>query len=78
MWMQPSPSSSPASQIQSLVIFLSSRLVCSIVDTEPGGKVKITYVAKKFKADYTQMIDRANTIVAEYAAAGYDLTLRQL
>lgn len=39
---------------------------------------KILYVPKTFNADHQQMIDRANTIIAEYRRQGYDLTLRQL
>lgn len=31
-----------------------------------------------FSAEHRQIIDRANTIIADYAAQGYDLTLRQL
>jgi hypothetical protein len=39
---------------------------------------RICYVKKRFRAEYLQMIRQANEIIAEYAAAGYDLTLRQL
>jgi hypothetical protein len=38
----------------------------------------ITYVKKRFSAGTKAMIDAANTIIAEYAAQGFDLTLRQL
>lgn len=38
----------------------------------------ITYVPKAFGADRQAMIDQANAICAEYAAQGFDLTLRQL
>lgn len=40
--------------------------------------MKITYCPKKFKPDYTQIIQRANEIIDEYHKQGYDLTLRQL
>lgn len=39
---------------------------------------KICYVERKFSASSQEMIDHANTIIEEYAAQGYDLTLRQL
>lgn len=39
---------------------------------------KITYEWKNFRPDSLQVIERANQIATEYAAAGYDLTLRQL
>lgn len=39
---------------------------------------KITYVRKKFSADHAAIIERANDVIEEYAAQGYDLTLRQL
>lgn len=39
---------------------------------------KIAYVPKKFNAEHTGIIQQANTIIAEYAAQGFDLTLRQL
>lgn len=39
---------------------------------------KICYVHKKFNADHMQIIDRANQILSGFAAAGYDMTLRQL
>ena len=39
---------------------------------------RICYVAKQFGLDALQVIERANRICREYAAAGYDLTLRQL
>ena len=38
----------------------------------------ITYVPKKFGAAALTIINKANQIIQEYAAAGYDLTLRQL
>src|SRR5207302_6121785 len=39
---------------------------------------KICYVPKKFAAETQSLIDQANKIFAEYEAAGYILTLRQL
>jgi hypothetical protein len=39
---------------------------------------KICYVEKNFRASSLVTIDQANAIIAEYAALGYDLTLRQL
>lgn len=39
---------------------------------------KITYTAKSFRADALLVIGQANKIIDEYAAQGYDLTLRQL
>jgi hypothetical protein len=39
---------------------------------------KICYVERKFSADSLAMIGQANRIFAEYQAAGYILTLRQL
>lgn len=39
---------------------------------------KICYQDRKFAPDSLAMIRQANTIIAEYSAAGYDLTLRQL
>lgn len=39
---------------------------------------KIEYVSKNFGAARLDMIEQANTIIADYAAQGYDLTLRQL
>jgi hypothetical protein len=39
---------------------------------------KITYTRKKFRADTLASIDTANAIIAEYAAQGFSLTLRQL
>jgi hypothetical protein len=39
---------------------------------------KIQYVARNFSASSRTIIDQANTIIAEYNAQGYDLTLRQL
>jgi hypothetical protein len=40
--------------------------------------MRITYVPKRFGASSLQAIERANRICTDYAAAGYDLTLRQL
>lgn len=39
---------------------------------------KICYVDKRFNRSSVAIIDQANTIIVEYAAQGYDLTLRQL
>jgi hypothetical protein len=39
---------------------------------------KILYVEHKFRADALETIEKANAILIEYAAQGYDLTLRQL
>ena len=39
---------------------------------------KIAYRAKRFSPDRQDKIDKANVIIAEYAAQGYELTLRQL
>lgn len=39
---------------------------------------KICYTPCNFRAATRTMIDAANKIITEYAAAGYDLTLRQL
>jgi hypothetical protein len=39
---------------------------------------RICYVPKKFGSEALSLIDHANAISREYAAAGYDLTLRQL
>jgi hypothetical protein len=39
---------------------------------------KIRYVEKKLSADRLAVIDRANEIIEEYQAQGFDLTLRQL
>lgn len=39
---------------------------------------KICYVPKRFGASALRMIDHANTIIEEYFAQGFDLTLRQL
>lgn len=39
---------------------------------------KICYVPKKFRHDALDIIDKANEIADNYAAQGYDLTLRQL
>src|SRR3990167_8496032 len=39
---------------------------------------RIAYIDKKFSADTIAVIDRANTIILDYQAQGFDLTLRQL
>lgn len=39
---------------------------------------KIRYVQKKFSASSKTIIDKANEIIAEYEAQGFDLTLRQI
>lgn len=39
---------------------------------------KICYAEKNFRASSLEVIERANAIIAEYAALGFDLTLRQL
>lgn len=39
---------------------------------------KICYRQKRFNADRLDKIDKANTIIAEYRAQGFELTLRQL
>lgn len=39
---------------------------------------KIKYVEKRFSEESKKVIDHANTIITEYAAQGFDLTLRQL
>lgn len=39
---------------------------------------KINYVNKKFAAASLQMIEKANSIIAEYESQGFALTLRQL
>jgi len=39
---------------------------------------KICYRAKKFSEDRTDKITKANAIITEYAAQGFELTLRQL
>lgn len=39
---------------------------------------KIAYKPKRFNAKRLAIIDQANSILAEYSAAGYDVTLRQL
>jgi hypothetical protein len=38
----------------------------------------IAYIDKRWTPDALAVVERANQICAEYAAAGYDLTLRQL
>jgi hypothetical protein len=40
--------------------------------------MKIKYVEKRFNATSRKLIEQANTIIAEYTAQGFDLTLRQL
>ena len=40
--------------------------------------MKIAYITKKFSAEHRQIISQANSIIEEYEAQGYDLTLRQL
>lgn len=39
---------------------------------------KIAYKDVKFRSDSLALIDTANSIISEYDADGYDLTLRQL
>jgi hypothetical protein len=39
---------------------------------------KIAYTQKKFNQNHLRIIENANIIINEYAAQGYDLTLRQL
>jgi len=39
---------------------------------------RVQYVSRNFSAASLALIEQANTIIAEYAAQGYDLTLRQL
>jgi hypothetical protein len=39
---------------------------------------KIAYVKKKFRGSSLELIKKANAIIAEYAAQGFSLTLRQL
>jgi hypothetical protein len=39
---------------------------------------KIVYRKKKFSAERAALIEKANVIIAEYAAQGFELTLRQL
>ena len=38
----------------------------------------IAYVAKRFSPATEKVIDQANTIIVNYQAQGFDLTLRQL
>ncbi len=38
----------------------------------------ICYVERRFNAESQAIINQANTIIVDYAAQGYDLTLRQL
>ncbi|MCD4738330.1 MAG: hypothetical protein K8R89_03610, partial [Anaerolineae bacterium] len=40
--------------------------------------MKIAYTNKAFKQESLDLIGMANTIIAEYQAQGFDLTLRQL
>lgn len=40
--------------------------------------MKREYVPKKFNAEHRVIIDRTNAIIAEYAAQGFSLTLRQV
>jgi hypothetical protein len=40
--------------------------------------MKITYIEKRFAAKTQKLIQLADNIIAEYAAQGFDLTLRQL
>ena len=39
---------------------------------------KIAYIGKRFRADTMTIIEQANSIIAEYTADGFDLTVRQL
>lgn len=39
---------------------------------------KVAYIEKRFGAALLAVIDKANAIIAEYAAQGFSLTLRQL
>lgn len=39
---------------------------------------KIAYISKRFNSKARERIEQANQIIAEYQAAGFDLTLRQL
>jgi hypothetical protein len=39
---------------------------------------RITYIEKRFQGESAAIITKANEIIAEYTAAGFDLTLRQL
>lgn len=39
---------------------------------------KIAYISKKFNPVHQQIVNQANAILDEYAAQGFDLTLRQL
>lgn len=40
--------------------------------------MKIKYINKRFNASSLKVIENANTIIEEYTAQGYELTLRQL
>lgn len=57
-------------------------MVSDLRSTRLAGKgidmPKICYRAKRFSADRQDLIDKANVIIAEYAAQGFELTLRQL
>lgn len=39
---------------------------------------KIEYVSKNFRAESLALIERINTVISDYAAQGYSLTLRQV
>lgn len=39
---------------------------------------KIEYIPKNFRSDTLQLIEMANTVIEDYQARGYELTLRQL
>lgn len=39
---------------------------------------RIEYVAKSFRADSLDLIERVNSVIADYSAQGYNLTLRQV
>jgi len=40
--------------------------------------MKLKYINKRFSIESLRMIEQANSIISEYQARGYDLTLRQL
>jgi hypothetical protein len=48
------------------------------VELEYNFMPMIEYVAKRFNSDHLKKIEQANTIITEYQAQGFDLTLRQL
>lgn len=53
--------------------------ITSCDSNEKGQKMpKVQYIERKFAAKTQLVIDQANTIIEEYEADGYDLTLRQL